>query len=311
MSQCSSRVEICTLLYITRACERRVVLPEVSNRIMEGYSLQLGALTLCTATVILLLRRFLGWGADALLPPGPRGWPIVGSLYSLGPKTVPACRRFFTMAEKYGPIMFFRMGSRPTIIVSNDEMAKELLRVNDQVFASRPMLASGKHFGYNYSSVVFSSGAQFVRMKKIYTHELLSPTKVELLYSFRMEEVRLVLANLVHQTGTVINVSSLVFKTSLNLMGRIVFSKRLFGESEVVSASPRDIENFKFFVKSATKLVGLFNIGDYIPALRRFDFQGDECFHQPLPAQLYIDRSCHINCIELISESWGCELFGL
>lgn len=250
---------------------------------MEGYSLQLGALTLCVATVILLLRRLLvgtRWGVDALLPPGPRGWPIVGSLYSLGPKTIPACRRFLTLAEQYGPIMFLRMGSRPTLIVSNDKMAKELLRAHDQAFASRPMLAAGKHFGYNYSSVVFSSGAHFVRMKKIYTHELLSPSKVELLSSFRMEEVRVLLANLVHQTGTVVNVTSLMFKSSLNLMGRIVFSKRLFGESEVVSAPPREIENFKFFVKSATKIVGLFNIGDYIPALRWLDLQG-EFSHQP------------------------------
>lgn len=244
------------------------------------YTLQLGAFTLCVGTVIVLLRRFIV-GADASLPPGPRGWPIVGSLYSLGPRTIPACRRFTTLAERFGPIMFLRMGSRPTLIVSNDKMAKELLRVHDQTFASRPKLATGKHFGYNYTSVVFSpSGAHFVRMKKIYTHELLSPSKVELLSALRMEEVRVLLADLSQQSRTaapqgVVNVTSLVFKANLNLMGRIIFSKRLLGDSDVVSAQPREIENFKFFVKSATRLVGLFNIGDYIPALRWLDLQGD------------------------------------
>lgn len=231
---------------------------------------------MCVATVILLLRRFL-FDADAPLPPGPRGWPIIGCLYSLGPRTIPTCRRFTTLAERFGPIMFLRMGSRPTLVVSNDKMARELLRVHDLTFASRPRLATGKHFGYNYTSVVFSpSGANFVRMKKIYTHELLSPSKVELLSSLRKEEVRIMLADLLEQsTNGVVNVTSLVFKANLNLMGRIIFSKRLFGDSDVVSAPPREIENFKFFVKSATRLVGLFNIGDYIPALRWLDLQGD------------------------------------
>jgi flavonoid 3'-monooxygenase len=175
--------------------------------------------------------------------------------------------------------MFLRMGSRPTLIVSNDKMARELLRVHDNIFASRPLLSTGKHFGYNYTSVVFSpSGANFVRMKKIYTHELLSPSKVELLSSLRMEEVRVLLGDLLQQSSAngVVNVTSLVFKANLNLMGRIIFSKRLFGDSsEVVNAPPGEIENFKFFVKSATRLVGLFNIGDYIPALRWLDLQGD------------------------------------
>lgn len=243
---------------------------------MEEYSLKLCALTLCVATVFLFLRRFI-FGVDASLPPGPKGWPIVGSLYSLGPRTIPACRRFTTLAEKFGPIMFLRMGSRPTLIVSNDKMAKELLRTHDQMFASRPKLATGKHFGYNYTSVVFApSGSHFVRMKKIYTHELLSPTKVELLSAIRMEEIRVLLADLVKQSvAAPVNVTSMVFKANLNLMGRIIFSKRLFGDSEVVNAAPREIENFKFFVKSATRLVGLFNIGDYIPALRWLDLQGD------------------------------------
>lgn len=151
--------------------------------------------------------------------------------------------------------------------------------MHDQAFASRPLFSTGKHFGYNYTSVVFSpSGAHFVRMKKIYTHELLSSSKVELLSSLRMEEVRMLLDDLWRHSSNngVVNVTSLVFKTNLNLMGRIIFSKRLFGDCSV-NAPPSEIENFKFFVKDATRLVGLFNIGDYIPALRWLDLQGD-CF---------------------------------
>lgn len=247
-----------------------------------------------------------------IFPPGPKGWPIVGSMYSLGPKHIPACRRFATLAEKYGPVMFLWMGARPTLVVSNSEMAMAILKTYDQNFASRPLLASGKHLGYNYRSVVFSpSGEHFRRMKKMYTCELLSPTKVELMSGLRWEEVRALLASVFRHSRDVVgcdvdspnsssartfNLTSTVFTVTLNIVGRMVLCKRLFGEpasSEV--PTPPEVEDFKCFVKSATRLVGLFNIGDYIPALRWLDLQGEyrNIFESSSPPPL--THSIHLN----------------
>lgn len=219
-------------------------------------------------------------------PPGPLGWPIVGALYSLGPRATPSFRRFATLAEKFGPIMFLRMGSCPTLVVSNAEMAMALLRTHDQKFASRPQLATGKFFGYNYSSVVFCpSGPHFRRMKKIYTTELLSPTKVELSHCTRREEVQALLRCVLksskdaatdgHATSGV-DVTSMVLDYNLNIMGSMVLGrKRLFAGADTGSPKvPMEAEDFKSFVIAAPRLVGLFNIGDYIPALRWLDLQG-------------------------------------
>ena len=229
-----------------------------------------------------------------IFPPGPKGWPIVGSMYSLGPKHIPACRRFAALAETYGPVMFLWMGARPTLVVSNSEMAMAILKTYDQNFASRPLLASGKHLGYNYRSVVFSpSGEHFRRMKKMYTCELLSPTKVELMSGLRWEEVRALLASVFRHSrddvvgcdldsppnsssASTFNLTSTVFNVTLNIVGRMVLCKRLFGEPATPEVpTPPEVEDFKCFVKSATRLVGLFNIGDYIPALRWLDLQGE------------------------------------
>lgn len=215
------------------------------------------------------------------LPPGPIGWPVVGSLFSLpGPRTIPACRKFATLAQKYGPIIFLRMGSRPTLIVSNYKIAEEFFKNNDATFGSRPQFAAGRHLGYDYSSTVFSSGDKFTKMRRIYKSELLSASNVQRLAPLRMEEIRVLLADILRHwdraTNALVDVTSIVFKANLNLMGRIIFSQRLFGDSDADNAPLTEIENFKLFVKSATKLVGSFNISDYIPALRRFDMQGDE-----------------------------------
>jgi flavonoid 3'-monooxygenase len=89
----------------------------------------------------------------------------------------------------------------------------------------------------------------------------------------------------------VIDVRSLMLSANLNIIGRMLFSKRLFDLDTkpdtdvhdttdglgVPAVSPRRkaAEEFKSFVKEATKLIGgSFNAGDYIPALRWLDLQG-------------------------------------
>jgi hypothetical protein len=230
------------------------------------------------------------------LPPGPIGWPVVGSLFSLpGPRNVPACRKFATLAQKYGPIVFLRMGLRPTLIVSDCKIAQEFFTDCDETFGSRPQFASGRHLGYGYSSTVFSSGKEFKKMRRIYKSELLSGANVTIVAPLRREETRVLLAHVLRHaeraTNRLVNITSLLFQANLNLMGRMVFSQRLFGDPDADNAQPPEIENFKLFVKSATRLVGSFNIGDYIPALRRCDIQGDVQFLLPCQQKFVSDTT--------------------
>lgn len=69
------------------------------------------------------------------LPPGPRGWPILGNLMSLG--THPQIT-LTNMAAVYGPILYLRLGQRDCIVVSSPEMAEEFLKTRDANFSGRP-----------------------------------------------------------------------------------------------------------------------------------------------------------------------------
>lgn len=123
------------------------------------------------ATVLYLLWSFfMIWflrkrKTSATLPPGPYAWPIRGNLHQL---VLPAHRSLKGLADKYGPILFLRLGSVPTFVVSSSETAKGFLKTHDLIFASRPPTAVGRLMFSNSKDVVFAPyGDHWRKMRKI------------------------------------------------------------------------------------------------------------------------------------------------
>ncbi|XP_047266379.1 cytochrome P450 71A1 isoform X2 [Capsicum annuum] len=105
------------------------------------------------------------------LPPGPRPWPIIGNLNLLG--SLPH-ESLHHLSLKYGDLMLLKFGSKPVLIASSPEMAKEILKTHDAIFASRPALAAGKYTSFNYSDITWAPyGAYWRHARKIYLTEML------------------------------------------------------------------------------------------------------------------------------------------
>ncbi|KAM3305678.1 cytochrome 71A1 isoform X2 [Capsicum chacoense] len=103
------------------------------------------------------------------LPAGPRPWPIIGNLNLLG--SLPH-ESLHHLSQKYGDLMLLKFGSKPVLIASSPEMAKEVLKAHDAIFASRPALAAGKYTSFNYSDITWAPyGAYWRHARKIYLTE--------------------------------------------------------------------------------------------------------------------------------------------
>eukprot|EP00253_Pinus_taeda_P000815 PITA_00815 len=228
------------------------------------------------ATVLCLLWSFfMIWflrkrRTSARLPPGPYAWPVIGNLPQL---ILPAHRSLRGLADKYGPILFLRLGSVPTVVVSSSETAKEFLKTHDLIFASRPRTAAGRLMFSNSKDVVFAPyGDHWRQMRKICVLELLTAKRIESFKSVREEEVSAMISSIWDESekGKMgVNVSKAVSTLTSNIVWRILAGRK-FSDDDLGG----DFKGFKGLMTELTATVGEFNIGDFIPYLDWLDLQG-------------------------------------
>eukprot|EP00253_Pinus_taeda_P006422 PITA_06422 len=204
------------------------------------------------------------------LPPGPYPFPIIGNLHQL---RLPAHRCFKDLADKYGPIVFLRFGSVPTVVVSSPEIAKEFLKTHDLIFASRPPTAAGKYFFYNFRDIALCPyGDHWRQMRKICVQELLTPKRIESFKHLREEEVSAAIRSIWEKSekGTIpLNVTRTISTVTSNIIWQILANQK-FSEDELGANE----KGFKDLILEVSTALGEFNIGDFIPYLDLLDLQG-------------------------------------
>ena len=75
-------------------------------------------------------------------PPGPPTLPIIGNLH-LMPKEKPHLQ-FQKWAEEYGPVYSLILGTKVMIVLSSDQVVKDLLDKRSGIYSSRPDLYLGQ-----------------------------------------------------------------------------------------------------------------------------------------------------------------------
>nr|GME11502.1 premnaspirodiene oxygenase-like [Ipomoea batatas] len=145
-----------------------------------------------------------------VLPPGPWKLPIIGNLLHLSSSSLPPHRALVDLAKRYGSpsgLMHLKLGEISTVVVSSREMAKEFLRTQDVVFASRAELMATKILLYNRTDFTFSPyGDHWRQMRKISMMELFNTKRVRSFSSIRQDEMHHLLTHIRSSLGRPVNV---------------------------------------------------------------------------------------------------------
>ena len=70
-------------------------------------------------------------------PPGPRPWPVIGSLHLLGGYEVPY-QAFNVLSKHYGQVFKMNLGSVPCVVINGVDNIKEVLITKNTHFDGRP-----------------------------------------------------------------------------------------------------------------------------------------------------------------------------
>ncbi|KAK3439841.1 hypothetical protein EUGRSUZ_B00182 [Eucalyptus grandis] len=161
--------------------------------------------------------------ASRNLPPRPRKLPIIGNLHQLG--SLPH-RSLVRLSKQYGQIMLLQLGSIPTLVISSEDVAREVFKAHDRAFSGRPVFYAVKKLTYNCSDVSFAAyGDSWRELRKLVILELLSSKRVQLFESVRKEEVKLMLDAITSFPGPV-NIGEMALLLANNVVCRVTFGKK-------------------------------------------------------------------------------------
>lgn len=202
------------------------------------------------------------------LPPGPSPLPFIGSLHLLGDQPHKSLAK---LSKKHGPIMSLKLGQITTIVISSSTMAKEVLQKQDLAFSSRSVPnALHAHNQFKFSVVWLPVASRWRSLRKVLNSNIFSGNRLDANQHLRTRKVQELIAycRKNSQSGEAVDVGRAAFRTSLNLLSNLIFSKDL---TDPYSDSAKE---FKDLVWNIMVEAGKPNLVDFFPLLEKVDPQG-------------------------------------
>ncbi|KAE9593655.1 hypothetical protein Lal_00036610 [Lupinus albus] len=201
-------------------------------------------------------------------PPSPPSLPIIGHLHLLG-SVIP--KSFQTLATKYGPLIKLRLGASTCIVVSNFQVAKEVMKDHDLNFCDRPNFGSCEYFLYKGSYFTTAPYGPYWRfMKKLCMTQLLSSSLLSCFMHIREEEKHKLLKSLMvcSSEGKASNLSLELTSLTNNILCRMAMSTTCFDEKD------NDAKEIHGLVKEFLEVGAKLSMGEVFGPLGKLDLFG-------------------------------------
>ncbi|KAF7111860.1 hypothetical protein CFC21_111819 [Triticum aestivum] len=192
------------------------------------------------------------------LPPGPWQLPVIGSLHHLfGALPHRALR---DLSQRHGPLMLLKFGENPVIIASSAEAAKEIMKVHDSIFCTRPLSSSVKVMNELGRGIAFAPyGDHWRQMRKICFLELLSTKRISSFQAIREEEATRLIRSVssASQLEVVVNLGKMLAMYVTDTTVHAIMGGRF-----------KEQDTLLHYVDEAVRLVGGFSLPDLFPSSR-------------------------------------------
>ncbi|XP_027340534.1 cytochrome P450 71A26-like isoform X2 [Abrus precatorius] len=192
------------------------------------------------------------------LAPSPPKFPIIGNLHQLG---LYPHRTLQSLAKKYGPLMLLRLGSMPVLVISSADVARDIMKTHDRIFADRPHNKMFDILLYGSKDVASAPYGEYWRqIRSISVLHLLNVKRVQSFRVVREEEIAILMEKIrpFCSSSLPVNLSELLSEVTNNIVCRVALGRKYGGDSGRV---------MKKLLMDFTELLGTFTVGDYVPWL--------------------------------------------
>uniref|UniRef100_A0A0A0LP22 Cytochrome P450 n=1 Tax=Cucumis sativus TaxID=3659 RepID=A0A0A0LP22_CUCSA len=211
--------------------------------------------------LIFLLQKRLLSSSQSSPPSPPAKIPIFGHLLSLGSLPHLTLQNY---ARLHGPLFLLRLGSVPTLVVSSSELARDIMKTHDLIFANRPKSSISDKLLYGSRDVAASPYGEYWRqMKSVCVLHMLSNKRVQSFRCVREEEVKLMIEK-IEQNPVGVNLTEILSGLTNDVVCRVGLGRKYrVGEDGV---------KFMSLLKKFGELLGSFSVRDFIPWLGWIDW---------------------------------------
>nr|Q947B7.1 RecName: Full=(+)-menthofuran synthase; AltName: Full=(+)-pulegone 9-hydroxylase [Mentha x piperita]AAL06397.1 menthofuran synthase [Mentha x piperita]ABW86888.1 menthofuran synthase [Mentha x piperita] len=188
-------------------------------------------------------------------PPSPLRLPVIGHFHLIGALSH---RSFTSLSKRYGEVMLLHFGSAPVLVASSAAAAREIMKNQDVIFASRPRLSIFDRLMYSGKGVAFAPyGEHWRNARSMCMLQLLSAKRVQSFGGIREEETSAMIEKIRRsKPTTVVNLSEMFMALTNGVIHRAVLGRKGDGG-----------DDFNRILIKVIKLLGSFNVGDYVPWL--------------------------------------------
>lgn len=206
---------------------------------------------------------------SAPLPPGPTSVPIFGNWLQVGNDL--NHRVLASMSQTYGPIFLLKLGSKNLVVVSDPELATQVLHSQGVEFGSRPRNVVFDIFTGNGQDMVFTVyGDHWRKMRRIMTLPFFTNKVVQNYSDMWEQEMDLVVQDL-KANEVVVRSEGIVIRRRLQLMLYNIMYRMMFDAKFESQEDPLFIQATRFNSERSRLAQSFeYNYGDFIPLLRPF-----------------------------------------
>ncbi|KAG5716246.1 O-methylsterigmatocystin oxidoreductase [Termitomyces sp. T112] len=121
----------------------------------------------CAFLGVYLLGKLFHRAQRGPLPPGPKGYPLIGNILDMPSKQEWAT--FAQWGERYGQICSITIFGQPIVILNSAKIANEMLDKKSPIYSDRPVLQMGGNLvGWRNTLVLLPYGDRFRRFRHLF-----------------------------------------------------------------------------------------------------------------------------------------------